>query len=271
MRAALLVTLLVWQSTAGTPPPARDEFARRVWRAFTLDHQVQKHFTYLERRRDVKISKLGKVTVGPLRTFEVFPADRPGNTYKRLIAVDGKPLPPAELAERDAEHRRDLDEAARQAHTETALQRKAREDEAAEDDRHRNDMLADAAAVFEASAIGRDTLDGQPVLVADLKPRPEARVKTREGRWMKRFAGRVWVAAHDYQLAKIEMRAFDDISIGWGVVGRINKGTRLLYVRRQHGPVWLPSETTYEASGRTLLFRPFQFAITTTYSDYKQR
>ena len=35
--------------------------------------------------------------------------------------------------------------------------------------------------------------------------------------------------------------------------------------------VWLPVETTYEASGRTLIFRPFQFNLTTTYSDYRRR
>ena len=45
--------------------------------------------------------------------------------------------------------------------------------------------------------------------------------------------GRMWVAADDYQLVKIDMRAFDDISIGWGVVGRVNKGSRVLYLRRR--------------------------------------
>jgi hypothetical protein len=268
---ALLLSLLLSQSAADRPPPSREEFGRRVWQAFKLDYQLQKDFTYLERRRDVKISKLGKVTVGPLRTFEVFPSERPGGTYKRLIAIDGKRLAPEELAGRDAEHARDLDEAARRARTETPEQRKEREDEAAEEMRHRADMRADAVAVFEATSIARDTIDGHPVLVAELKPRADARVKTREGRWMKRFAGRVWVAADDYQLVKIDMRAFDDIGIGWGVIGRINKGSRLMYLRRRHGGVWLPAETTYEASGRTLLFRPFQIAVTTTYSDYKPR
>jgi hypothetical protein len=272
MTAAFLLSLVIAQSTAADrPPPSREEFGRRVWEAFKLDYQLQKDFIYLERRRDVKISRLGKVTVGPLRTFEVFPSDKPGGTYKRLIAIDGKPLSRDELAPRDAEHARDLEEAARRARTETPEQRKDREDEAAEEARHRADMQADAVAVFEATSITRETFEGYPVLVAELKPRADAHVKTREGRWMKRFAGRVWVAADDYQLVKIDMRAFDDISIGWGVIGRINKGSRLVYIRRRHGAVWLPSETIYEASGRTLLFRPFQISVTATYSDYKPR
>ena len=50
---------------------------------------MQQNFNYVERRRDVKFSALGKVSVGPLRTFEVFPSAEPGRTYKRLIAIDG--------------------------------------------------------------------------------------------------------------------------------------------------------------------------------------
>ena len=270
MPAALLLSLLLIQ-TADAPPPPREEFGRRVWQAFKIDPQLQKDFVFLERRRDVKISKLGKVTVGPLRTFEVVPGARPGNTYKRLIAIDGKPLTSDEAARRDAEHARDLEEAARRARTETPEEKKEREAEQAEEDRHRSAMRTDAVAVFEATSITRDTLDGHAVLVAELRPRQDAKVTTREGRWMKRFSGRVWVAADDYQVVKLDMRAFDDLTIGWGVVGRVNEGTRLMYLRRRHGNVWLPAETTWEASGRTLLFRPFQFAVTTTYSDYKPR
>jgi hypothetical protein len=277
LRALLLLgTLALCPGTlapshSDTAQPTREEFARRVWRAFTLDYQIQKDFIFQERRRDIRISKLGRVTVGPLRTFEVHPSGRPGTAYKRLIAIDGKPLPPEELAARDAQHARDLETTAARARTETPQQRATREKDAADQDRHRTDMLADAAAVFEAVTISPDTIDGFPVLAAELKPRQNARVKTREGRWMKRFAGRVWVAASDYQLVKIDMRAFDDITIGWGVIGRINKGSRVLYTRKRYGPAWLPSQLTYDASGRTLLFRPFQFAVTTTYSDYEKR
>ena len=85
----------------GVAAPGGQDLARRIREAVQLDYQLQRDFTYIERRRDVKISKLGKVTVGPLRTFEVFPSERPGGTYKRLIEVDGKRLPPEELARRD--------------------------------------------------------------------------------------------------------------------------------------------------------------------------
>jgi hypothetical protein len=108
------------------PAPGTDvprEFVERVRDALIRDYELQDRFTYIERRRDVKVSRLGKVVIGPLRTFEVWPSQQPGQTYKRLIAVDGVPLTPEELAQRDAEHRRDVEKAAERARTEDAGER----------------------------------------------------------------------------------------------------------------------------------------------------
>jgi hypothetical protein len=269
----ILLCLTLWQTphAAEAPPPPAEEFARRVRQALRLDYQVQSSFTYRERRRDIKLSKLGKVTIGPLRTFEVFPSDRPGGTYKRLVEVDGKPLTADQLATGDAEHARDLRETEARERRESAPERARRLEKAAGEQREREAILADAIAVFAPTFVGRESIDGERVLVADLKPRADARVVTREGRWMKRFAGRIWVAEADYQVVKLDMRAFDDITIGWGVVGRAHKGSRFYISRRRFENAWLPAEITYEASGRTLLFRPFQFSATTTFSDYKRR
>ena len=247
------------------------EVARRVRHAVQLDAQIQKDFTYLEQRRDVKISKLGKVTIGPPRTFQVLPDPTPGQTYKRLVAENGVPLSAEELKRRDAEHQKDIAEAQERQRRETPSARSERLERAASEQRQRDQILEDAFRVYEARIEGRVTVDGQPVLIARLTPRRDAEVSTREGRWMKQFEGQLWVAEADYQIVKIDMRAVSDVTIGWGVVGRIHKGSRVLYVRRRFENAWLPAETTYEASGRTLIFRPFQFNVSTTYSGYKRR
>ena len=258
-------------SQAALHAPTSAELARRIRESVRLDNQTQADYTYTERRRDLKISRLGKVTIGPVRTFQVLPSPIHGQTYKRLIAVDDKPLSPQELARRDAEHAADLkEEQARQAR-ETPSQRAERLEEAANEQREREQILDDAFKAFEATVERREIVDGMPVLVARMKPRKDPLVTTREGRWMSHFEGYLWVAEADAQIVKVDMRATSDMTIGWGVVGRVHKGTRVLYVRRRVESAWLPSETTYEASGRTLIFRPFQFTVTTTYSDYRRR
>jgi hypothetical protein len=269
--ALLSLSLCLAPHARQHPLPSNAEFARRVREAVRLDYQIQAGYTYIERRRDVKISRLGKVTIGPLRTFQVMPSPVSGQTYKRLIAVDGQPLSAEELAKRDAEHAIDIKEAQLRQARESAAERKERTEKAASEQRQRDAILEDAYKAFDATVERREMIDGVPVLVARMTPRDNPPVATREGRWMAHFEGYLWVAEADYQIVKIDMRATSDVTIGWGVVGRIHKGSRVLFVRRRFDNAWLPAETTYEASGRTLIFRPFQFSVTTTYSDYKRR
>jgi len=259
-------------SRADSPPlPDRDQFMARVRAAIRIDTDVQQDFTYLERRRDVQISALGKVSVGPLRTFQVFPASDPAQTYKRLLAIDGQPIDPAELARRDAEHARDLDEQARKESRESPAQRARRLERGEAERRDRMAILKDALAVFEAAVVDRQTLEGEPAIVVTLTPKPAARVSTRQGSWMKQFSGRAWFIERDAQFAALDMQAIDDVSIGWGIVGRLHKGSRLIVRRRPVGGTWLPSRLTFNATGKTLMFRPFSLDVITEYFDYKRR
>jgi hypothetical protein len=268
-------------SAAATPPaaavplniplPATHEFIRKMRAAIRFDEDLQQAYTYLERRRDVKITGLGKVSVGPMRTFEVYPSNQPGRTYKRLVAVDGKPLPPAELARRDEEHRGNVLAEHERNQAETPAARSARLAKEAKERREREAIVDDAFAIFEATAIGRDTIDGHGVVVLWLRPRQNVSPRTREGRYMTKFAGKLWVTEADGQIVKLDLSAFDDISVGYGVVGRVHKGARLEFARRRiNDEAWLPAWSHITAKGRTLMFRPFDFDVRTDYMDYKK-
>jgi hypothetical protein len=269
LSAGLLHASSIASSVQAIPLPDRDVFIARVRSAIRLDEDLQKDFTYIERRRDVKVSALGRVSVGPLRTFEVLPSPEPGRTYKRLIAIDDKPLDPAELQRRDAEHQRDLDNDARKRRREPPTQQARRLERAARERREDMTILEDALALFEPSLVSRDIVDGETTVVVSLTPRPNARLSTREGSWMRQFQGRAWFAEEDGQLARLEMHATDDVSIGWGIVGRLYKGSRIVVERRRVGNLWLPARLTFEGTGRTLMFRTFELSLVRDYSGYK--
>ena len=255
--------------TADDLPDAKS-FLRQVRDSIRLDDEIQQEFMYLEERRDVKISRLGKLEVGPRRTFEVYPSATPGRTYKRLIAVEGRPLDAAELARRDREHQENLRKAAEREKRETPAQRAVRLEEVAEADRERRAIIEDGLAVFAPTLVRRELLDGHPVIVIALNARPDARVTTREGSWMKQFEGTAWVSEIDHEIVKLDMNAKDDVTIGWGLLGRIYEGSRFIFQRRKVEDVWLPAQITFDASGRTLLLRKFQLNVVTTYSGYKR-
>lgn len=268
-----LLTTPAWTAAAqqdGAELPDAAGLLRDVRERALRDYDLQDRFTYIEERRDVRVSKLGKVEVGPLRTFQVFPSSGPGRTYKRLIAVDGKPLDPDELARRDREHERHLAEQAERERNETPERRAERLRRAHEAIEERNAILDDALAVFEPEIEDRETIDGQPVFRLTLTPRDDARVHTREGRWMKEMAGRVWIAEADRQIVKVDLEAQDDLTIGWGLLGRIHEGSRFVFSRRYFEGVWLPAEIVFDATGCTLLFRKFDLDVVTTYSNYSR-
>lgn len=221
-------------------------------------------FSYVEQSREVDVSKLGGVSIGPLQTYEVYPT-RQGDRWRRLVAVDGKPLDPRELAENDAKHQRAIDK----LRAETPRQRAAREKTEAEETRERDAILADAQSVFEAAFVGRETVDGHPTVVVSLKPRANARVTTREGGWMKQAIGKLWISESDRSLARLRIYTTDHLSIGWGVIARLEPGSGFDYTRTRVGDAWLPSELMVEGSGRTLLLRRFTVKTVTTYSRHQ--
>jgi hypothetical protein len=257
--------------TPEKPVPVPPEFLRKMRGAIRYDDDLQQAYTYTERRRDVKITGLGKVTVGPMRTFEVYPSNKPGRTYKRLIAVDGKPLPADELARRDEEHRRNVIAEMERDRAESPAARNARLAKEAKERRERDQIVNDAFTVFQASVVGREVIDGQDVVVVWIEPRKNASPKTREGGYMKKFHGKLWVTEAGGDIVKLDLTAFDDISVGMGFVGRVHEGARLEFARRRvNGEAWLPASSHISAKGRTLLFRPFTFDVRTDYQDYKK-
>lgn len=253
------------------PLPSSSDFIKKMRASIRFDEDLQQAYTYLERRRDVKVSMFGKVSVGPLRTFEVYPSNQPGRTYKRLISIEGKPLPPAELAQRDEQHRRDVLAEVERDKAETPAMKSARLAKEAQERREREQIVNDAFAVFEASVIARDVIDGQDVIVLWISPRKNAVARTREGGYMKKFAGKIWVVEADAQIVKVDLTAFDDIQVGMGFVGRVHQGARLEFARRRvNNEAWLPASSHISAKGRTLMFRPFTFDVRTDYLDYKK-
>ena len=245
----------------------------RLREHFWRDREREEQYTYLERRRDVRVSRTGKVSLGPSRTFEVYPSSVPGRTYKRLIEVEGVPLPPAELARRDAEHRGNMLWEKRRREDQTPQQQADRE----RHDRERRDRqrreVEEAFGVFDVTPAGVERLEGraEPVLRVSLLPRRDAPAHSDLVRYLKRFEGTAWVDTAAGQLVRLDLRAVEDVTVGWGLVGRVHKGSTASYERQLvDGDAWLPWRARLSVRGRALLFRKFDIETETTWWDYRK-
>lgn len=259
------------QQGTSTPLPEAQAFIREVRAGLRTDEELLRQYTFKERRRDVKVSKLGKIHFGPWREFEVYPSEVPGETYKRLISVDGVPLPAADLARRDAEHRQTVLDQLEQIRVETPAQREKRLAKKAKERREEQDVIDDVFAVYDIQLTGREMLDGRPTIVASLTPRKKAKTRSDAGSYLKKMRGKAWVNEADRQVVRIEMEAVDDVTFGLGLLARMHKGSTLMFRRTLvNGEIWLPVEARYKIVGKTLVFRKFALDSTTQFSDYKK-
>jgi hypothetical protein len=257
-------------AAAQAPLPDPKAFGAEVRKRMLTDRELQSQYTFIERREEISISKLGKVRAGPVKTYEVYPSVERGNTYKRLIAIDGVPLPPEELARRDRIHREDVLREAAKRERETPQERQKRLQKEAKEQAEWNRTLDEVFEVYEIRLVGRDTIDGAVTVVATLDPKPGYRPRTDAGKWMKKVRAQAWISEADYQVVKVVAEVIDDVTYGWGVVGRLHNGTVATFERTKvNGEVWLPARVEIKGTGRAL-FRRFTLSSLTTYSDYRK-
>jgi hypothetical protein len=253
------------------PLPDPRAFAAEVRKRVYADRAVMSRYTYVERREEIDISKLGKIEEGPLKVYEVYPSREAGNTYKRLIAVDGVPLTPEELQKQDRKHREDVQRELEKRRNESPDDRAKRLRKEARERAEEDAVLDEILALYDIRLVGREVLDGETTIVGVLEPKRGYEPRTDAGKLLKKIRARAWVSEADYQIARIEAEVIEDVTYGWGILARLHKGTRATYLRRKvNGEVWLPAKETVHASGRSLLFRKFKLDTETTYSDYRK-
>ena len=246
--------------------PDREEFIARVRAALRTDRQLQAQYTFLERREEVEVSKLGKVKDGPVKVYEVYPSVEPGNTYKRLISVDGRRLSDAELEKNDRIHQQHILERLNESPEEKARRARDEANKRAEDRRAIDELFA----LYDITLVRREVIDGHPTVLASLEPRRQYKPRTDEGKIMKKFRARAWVHEHEYQVVRVEVEAVENIGYGLGVIGKVYKGTEGEFVRTKvNGEVWLPARARLTATGR-VLFRKFAVDSVTEWWDYKK-
>jgi hypothetical protein len=262
--------LPVRPSAQDHPLPDPKSFGAEVRKRMLTDRELQSQYTFIERREEISISKLGKVSAGPLKTYEVYPSVERGNTYKRLIAVNGVPLPPEDLARQDDKHRDDLLREAAKRERETPQQRERRLRKDAKQQAEWDRTLDEVFALYDIRLVGRETIDGVVTVVATLDPKPGYRPRTEAGALMKKLRARAWISEADYQIVKVVAEVTNDVTFGWGVLGRLHKGTVATFERTKvNREVWLPARVEIRGTGRAL-FRRFTLNSLTTYSDYRK-
>jgi hypothetical protein len=270
--AALFVCVAVASPQAQERPlPDPQPFLQEVRKHLETDDARQSGYMYVETRREEQLDKAGRPAGESVKVFESYPGLPGEGRWNRLIAVDGRPVPPRDLEKEDRERQKHAEEYARTIAKDPAKERAKRERERAREQRERAEAIDDIFGVFDVRMLGREAIERHDTIVFSLTPRPGAKPRTRGGRIMRNFSGRAWISESDHELVNLEMEAIDTVSFGLGLLARVHKGSQASFQRRKvNDEAWLPAVARYSGSVRVALVKTIRRGGTSEFSNYKK-
>jgi hypothetical protein len=253
------------------PLPDRDSFLAETRTHLQTDSALQSSYVYVETRREQKLDKQGRTTDESVKVFESYPGLPGEERWERLIAENGRPVPPQELAKSDRERQVKAAAMVKRLADDPSKERARQQREYQKARRERDDAVNDVYTIFDIRMIGRDRIEGHDTIAFSLMPKADAQPRTREGGQMRHFKVQAWISESDHELVKLDAEAIDTLSFGLGVLARLHKGARLSFLRRKiNGEVWLPAVVSYSGSARVSLLFTLRRGGTSEYSGYRK-
>ena len=244
-----IVVSVLWSAQAPPPLPNHDAFVKETRDNLERSQREQNRFAYKERRTELHTNPFGRLGTGGVVVYEVTPLEDGTAIDRKLVERDGKPVPDAKIERRTLTLR----------------------DSARQERRTRRSGLDDSIAMLEFALDRRETVRGRTMIVVTFKPKADARPETSQGRIARVFSGSVWVDEAQKQVTRIEATTIDDLSMGLGLVARLNEGTKATVIREQvDGNIWLPTSIRFTGTGRAMLFRRLNIDQRIEWFDYKR-
>jgi hypothetical protein len=266
---SMLAAFLFLQDAA-PPLPELKPFLADLRKTIHTDRLLLSQYTYTETKRDMELDSKNHPKKTEVNAYQVFPASPEHVGYRRQIEKEDRPLTPDEAKKEEERLQKRIEEAERQRGKITPAERNRRR---AERLRKEQDIIDDAFGVFDVHMTGRENIDGRPAIVLQFRPKVPAtyKPKTFEGKNMQHVAGQAWVDEQDHQIAKVEIEVTETISIGLGILARLQKGASIVEERRKfNDEIWLPVREDVTLNAKILLLKGFNIRNITEYSDHKK-
>jgi hypothetical protein len=245
---------------AAKPLPEMGSFLEGIRGKLHADRTLLGEYTYTERTVIQTLDGNGRPKKAPeTRVYEVYPAADSREPYRKLIFKNGKPV------------EKKQEEAQRNPKPLSADEIRRREAKGAEARRKEREAIDEAFRLYKITMTGREQFDGHPAIVLEFEPRPEYKPKTSEGKTLAKVRGKALFCESDYELMGIDAVLTDNFTIGYGLLAKVSRGTRIVFQRRRiNDEIWLPSMVHASAKIRALLLVGLNLDIETSYSDYKK-
>ena len=230
-----------------------------------LQNQKQvRDYTYIAREVENKLDGKGETKSIEVKTYEVL--EIYGDTVQRLIAKNDQPLDAKQAAKEEEKIQKMIDKRKNESESDR-LKREQKEEKEREDGRK---FVREVADAYDFTLLGTESVGGREAWVFQGEPRTGFEPHMKESKFLSKFHGRVWIDKSDLQMAKLDVEAIDNVSVGW-VLARIHKGARFMIEQtRVNDEVWLPRYLTFKVDARLALLKGFRLNGEETFRDYKK-
>lgn len=228
------------------------------------NNKKERDYTYIERDVDRKLDGKGETKSTEAKTYEVL--EIYGEQVQRLIEKDDKTLSEKDAAKEEEKIQKIIDK----RKNESDADRRKREEKREKDREDGRKFVREVSDAYNFKLVGTELVGGREAWVIDGEPRQGYVPHIKEGKYLSKFRGRVWIDKSDLQLAKMDVECLDTIS--WGLfLARIHKRTRfMLEQTRVNDEVWLPLHLTAKIDVRLALVKNFNVDMEQTFRDYKK-
>ena len=234
---------------------AEEIINRAVERAKDAQQQAKNRpYTYSRVSVVEDIDDQGVVTERKEKNYLMVPFA--GAFYQRLVRTNGQPLSGKERKQEEEKERK-------------FRQRLAESQSAKVEDKQRIILGRELVSRFQFTLEGRETVEGRAAYVLSFLPRAGAVEKKVDDRVMNRLAGKLWIDMQEFEMAKIEFRLTEKVSIGWGgILASLQKFAFTLTRTRVTEGVWFNRLFRGDIEGRKLL-GALRLKIRDEASDFK--
>jgi hypothetical protein len=223
------------------PLPELRQFLKDFRKTLHTNDLLLSQYTYTEKRTHIELGSDDQPKKAQTLIYHVTRA-ADGSIYRQLVSNDGSPVRSAKPEKVERGTRKDEDK-----------------------------VIDDVFAGYDMRIIGREEIEGRLAIRISFQPRADYRPSTREGKIIHHVEGEAWVNEADHQLVRVDAHVIDTISLGFGLLAKLQKGATLHAERRKvNDEVWLPVKTEVSLSARVLLLKGIHVREVLEYSDYKK-
>jgi hypothetical protein len=238
------------------------EVIRRAVAADERNWKAARNYNFSERVNRRYLDSEGRVKSEEVRINDVKLLD--GSPYRRLVARDDQPLPPAE--ERKEQER--LARSTVERREETVAQRAQRVTEYERRPAWQREAWRELPEAFNFRLAAEEMWDGHGVYMIEATPCRGYQPRSVTAKILAHLHGKLWVDKQDYHLLKAEVEVVDTVSMGLFLV-RVAKGSRAAFEQsRVNDEVWLPRRVQAFASARLGLLKVLRMEQEISYANW---